>query len=29
MRWLAKTIKDETPQQFKFEYALWTLALVG
>lgn len=29
MRWLAKTLKDETPQQFKFEYALWTLALVG
>ena len=29
MRWLAKTIKDEIPTQFKFEYALWTLALVG
>jgi transposase len=29
MRWLATTIRDETPLQFKFEYALWTLALVG
>ena len=29
MRWLATTLKEETPQQFKFEYALWTLALVG
>ena len=29
MRWLAQTLKDETPLQHKFEYALWTLGLVG
>lgn len=29
MRWLARVIRDETPQQHQFEFALWTLALVG
>jgi len=29
MRWLAKTIKDNTPQQLKFEFGLWTLSLIG
>jgi len=29
MRWIARTIRDETPQQFKFEFGLWTLSLIG
>ncbi len=29
MRWLVQTIKDETPRQYQFEHALWTLASVG
>ncbi len=29
MRWLAKTLRDDTPLQHKFEFALWTLAMVG
>lgn len=29
MRWLAETIKDNTPQQLKFEFGLWTLSLIG
>ena len=29
MRWLAKAVKDNTPQQFKFVFGLWTLTLVG
>ena len=28
MRWLARTVRDETPQQMKFPYALWTLQLI-
>jgi transposase len=28
VEWVAKAIKDQTPQQWKFEYALWTLGLV-
>jgi len=26
---LARTIREETPQQLKFPYALWTLSLIG
>lgn len=29
MRWLARMLTDHTPQQFKFEFALWTLPVVG
>lgn len=29
MQWLVKSIKDKTPQQWRFEFALWTLGLVG
>lgn len=29
MRWLAETIRHDTPQQYQFGFALWTLALVG
>ena len=28
MNWLMKTIQSKTPQQCKFEFALWTLGLV-
>jgi transposase len=26
--WIAKTVKDHTPQQFKFEFRLWTLNII-
>ena len=29
MRWLARAVQDNTPLQFKFEYGLWTLALIA
>jgi transposase len=29
MRWIAQTVRDDTPQQFKFPYSLWTLSLIG
>jgi len=28
MQWVAKTVKDTTPQQLKFEFGLWTLSLI-
>jgi transposase len=28
MRWIALAVKDNTPQQFKFEFGLWTLSLM-
>ena len=28
MRWIAQAVKDKTPQQFKFEYGMWTLSLL-
>lgn len=28
MRWIAVAVKDNTPQQFKFEFGLWTLSLM-
>lgn len=28
LRWIAQTVRDETPQQLKFPYALWTLSLI-
>ena len=28
MRWIAQAVKDKTPQQFKFEFGLWTLSLL-
>ena len=28
MAWLAKAVKDNTPQQFKFEFGLWTLSII-
>jgi transposase len=29
MRWLANAIKDNSPQQYKFAFGLWTLTLIG
>ena len=29
VQWLVKSIKNKTPQQWRFEFALWTLGLVG
>lgn len=29
MSWLVGAIRDNTPQQYRFEFALWTLALIG
>lgn len=29
MRLIAQTVKDNTPQQLKFDYGLWTLSLIG
>jgi len=28
IRWIARTVRDETPQQRKFPYGLWTLSLI-
>jgi transposase len=28
MCWIAKTVKDHTPQQFKFEFGLWNLNII-
>lgn len=29
MRWIAETVRDQTPLQLKFDFALWTLPLIG
>lgn len=29
MRWIAATVRDQSPQQMKFEFGLWTLSLIG
>ena len=29
MRWIARAVRDDTPQQFKLPYGLWTLSLIG
>ena len=29
LRWLASTLRDTSPQQHCFEFALWTLSLIG
>jgi transposase len=29
MRWVAEAVRGKTPLQFRFEYALWTLTLIG
>ena len=29
MRWIARAVRDECPQQFKLPYGLWTLSLIG
>jgi len=28
MAWIARTVREETPQQMRFPYALWTLSLI-
>lgn len=28
MQWIAKAVRDHTPQQFAFEFGLWTLSLI-
>jgi len=29
MKWIANTVRDNTPDQLKFEFGLWTLRLIG
>jgi transposase len=29
MQWIASTVRDNTPDQLKFEFGLWTLRLIG
>jgi len=29
LQWLAQAVRDHTPQQYKFEFGLWTLSLIG
>lgn len=29
MQWIANTVRDQTPDQFRFEFGLWTLRLIG
>jgi len=29
MRWIAKTVREHTPNQLRFEFGLWTLRLIG
>jgi transposase len=29
MRWIAMTVRDNTPNQLRFEFGLWTLQLIG
>ena len=29
MQWIANTIRDNTPDQLKFEFGLWTLRIIG
>ncbi len=29
LRWIARAVRDHSPQQFKFEFGLWTLSLIG
>jgi transposase len=29
MRWIAQAVRNNSPQQFKFEFGLWTLSLIG
>lgn len=29
LRWIARTVRDRTPQQMKLEFGLWTLGLIG
>lgn len=29
LQWIANTVRDHTPDQLKFEFGLWTLALIG
>lgn len=28
LQWIARAVKDDSPQQYKFAYGLWTLALI-
>ena len=29
MRWIAEAVGNDTPQQYEFEFALWTLKIIG
>lgn len=29
LEWIARTVRDHTPDQLRFEFGLWTLALIG
>jgi transposase len=29
MRWIAETVRDKSPLQLQFDFALWTLSLIG
>jgi transposase len=28
MKWIAEAVRNETPQQYEFEFALWTLKII-
>lgn len=29
MQWIAEAVRNDTPQQYEFEFALWTLKIIG
>ncbi|MGB0713497.1 MAG: helix-turn-helix domain-containing protein, partial [Gammaproteobacteria bacterium] len=29
MQWIAEAVRENTPQQYQFEFALWTLKIIG
>ena len=29
MRWIAEAVRNDTPQQYEFEFSLWTLKIIG
>jgi transposase len=29
MKWITEAVRNDTPQQYEFEFALWTLKIIG